>query len=83
MAIQPAKPVRSSGAREPDAPDAAVDERPTQRFSSRQRFARLRWLMGWLVIPALIVASLFLAGMHVGARHPDMWLARLLVWLFG
>jgi hypothetical protein len=45
--------------------------------------SRVRWLVGWVLIPGAIVSSLFLAGVHVGARHPDMWLSRAMLWLFG
>jgi hypothetical protein len=44
---------------------------------------RVRWLIGWVAIPALIVLALFLTGVHVGARHPDMALSRAMLWLFG
>lgn len=44
--------------------------------------SRLRWVLGWVAIPATIMLALFLAGVHVGARHPDMALARFMTWLF-
>lgn len=44
--------------------------------------SRLRWVLGWVAIPATIVLALFLAGVHVGARHPDLWLSRFMMWLF-
>jgi hypothetical protein len=43
---------------------------------------RLRWVLGWVAIPATLVLLLFLAGVHVGARHPGMWLSRFMMWLF-
>lgn len=45
--------------------------------------SRLRWLLGWVVIPGSLLAALFLSGVHVGARNPQMWLSRLMTWLFG
>lgn len=45
--------------------------------------SRLRWVLGWVVLPATIVLALFLAGVHVGARHSDMWLSRAVLWLLG
>jgi hypothetical protein len=42
--------------------------------------SKLRWLLGWVLIPGSIIALLFLAGVHVGARHPGMWLSRLTLW---
>jgi hypothetical protein len=44
---------------------------------------RTRGLIGWVAVPVVIVLTLLLAGMHVGARHPDLWLSRLMVWLLG
>jgi hypothetical protein len=44
---------------------------------------RSRGLIGWVAIPTVIVLALFLAGVHVGARHPDLWLSRLMLWLLG
>ncbi|MFV8752050.1 hypothetical protein ACNOYE_16005 [Nannocystaceae bacterium ST9] len=45
--------------------------------------SRLRWVLGWVGLPAAIVLVLFAAGVHVGARHPEMWLSRVMLWLFG
>lgn len=43
--------------------------------------SRLRWLLGWVIIPGSFIGALFLAGVHVGANHPDMWLSRLIAWI--
>ena len=43
--------------------------------------SRLRWLLGWVVIPGTLLGALFLAGVHVGANYPDMWLTRLIAWI--
>jgi hypothetical protein len=43
----------------------------------------VRWVLGWLVVPALVIGTIFGAGMHVGARHPEMWLSRFFLWIFG
>ena len=45
------------------------------------REGRLRWLVGWLVLPGTVISSIFLAGVHVGANYPDMWLTRLIAWI--
>ena len=41
----------------------------------------LGWLVGWLLVPALVVGALFAAGVHVGAQHPDMLLTRGVLWV--
>ena len=43
---------------------------------------KLRWLLGWIVLPGSLIAALFLTGVHVGARHPDMGLSRILLKVF-
>jgi hypothetical protein len=45
--------------------------------------SKLRWVLGWIVLPGTIIAALFLAGVHVGARGPDRALPRLLLKAFG
>jgi hypothetical protein len=45
--------------------------------------SKLRWVLGWIVLPGTLIAGLFLAGVHVGARRPDQGLARLLLKVFG
>jgi hypothetical protein len=45
--------------------------------------SKLGWVLGWVVVPGLIVAALFLAGVHVGARHPDIGLSRAILWVTG
>jgi len=42
---------------------------------------KLRWIVGWLLIPGLVIAGLFSCGVHVGARHPDMFLTRAVLWM--
>jgi hypothetical protein len=55
-------------------------ERPSKRSSKRP--SKLRWLLGWVFVPLLLLGSLFLAGVHVGARHPQMGLSRATLWMF-
>jgi hypothetical protein len=58
-----------------DASEATV-KRP------RKRAGKLRWLLGWVIVPLVLLGALFLAGVHVGARHPQMWLSRATLWMF-
>jgi hypothetical protein len=44
---------------------------------------KLRWVLGWIVLPGTIIAALFLSGVHVGARAPERGLPRLLLKVFG
>lgn len=51
--------------------------------TSESGSGKLRWVLGWIVLPLTIIAALFLTGVHVGARRPDQGLARLLLKVFG
>ncbi len=51
------------------------DEKPEKK-------GKLRWILGWIVLPGSFLSAIFLAGVHVGARHPDMWLSEFFHWLF-
>ena len=44
------------------------------------RTNKIAWVIGWIGVPSLVVGTLFLAGVHVGARHPDMILSRAVLW---
>lgn len=50
---------------------------------AEERSGWFRFLLGWVVAPGSVVAVIVLAGVHVGANHPDMFLSRLLLWMFG
>jgi hypothetical protein len=66
---------------------AELSSRPKERAESRDSEPRspgkLRWVLGWIVLPGSLLAALFLSGVHVGARRPDQGLARLLLKAFG
>lgn len=47
------------------------------------KHGKLRWVLGWIVVPGTLIAALFLAGVHVGARRPDGGLARMMLKVFG
>lgn len=40
-----------------------------------------RWLAGWVLVPTLLLAMLFIFGMHWGARHPDSQWISLTRWV--
>lgn len=72
----PSKPSPTRPASAPNDASEATVKRPSKRAS------KLRWLLGWVIVPLLLLAALFLAGVHVGARHPQMWLSRATLWMF-
>lgn len=66
------------------AADAGANERASAREGETKRGGgKLRWILGWVVVPGLLLGSIFAAGLHVGAHYPEMWLSRFFVWLFG
>jgi hypothetical protein len=77
--ISKGPPSRSSSQTAPAKPAATsspASERPAARTS------KLRWLLGWVLTPLLLLTLLFFAGAHVGARHPQMGLSRATLWVF-
>jgi hypothetical protein len=43
--------------------------------------SRLSWLVGWVLVPGLIIGIIFGGGALVGAHWHDSWLARAIVWV--
>jgi hypothetical protein len=73
----PPKPTSTRPASGPSAANSEVTlKRPIKRRS------KLRWLLGWVIVPLLLLGALFLAGVHVGARYPQMGLSRATLWMF-
>jgi hypothetical protein len=65
------------------APAKAVRPAPVPEPELEDGGGRLRWVLGWIVLPGTIIAALFLGGVHVGARGPERGLPRLLLKVFG
>jgi hypothetical protein len=64
-------------AKKPAARESAeVEEREGRR-------GWLGWFVGWVLLPGSVIAAIVGAGVHVGARWPEMWFSRLVLWLFG
>lgn len=80
QAREPASPSRPGNRAEP-GPGNRAEPRPGNRAEPNS--GRLRWVLGWIVLPVSLIAALFLSGVHVGARRPDRGLARLLLDAFG
>jgi hypothetical protein len=74
--VTPPKPTPTRPASGPNDASEETVKRPSKRAS------KLRWLFGWVIVPLLLLGALFLAGVHVGARHPQMWLSRATLWMF-
>lgn len=53
----------------------------TSGQTSGKTSSKLRWILGWIGVPGLLIAGLLLAGVHVGARHPQMGLTRAVLWV--
>lgn len=56
-------------------------DQPEGDEEEERKEGRLRWLVGWVLVPGGVVGSIFLAGVHVGANYPDMWLSKLITWI--
>lgn len=40
----------------------------------------LGWVLGWVVVPGLVLGSLVAFGAHLGANEPDAWYTRAVLW---
>ncbi|MDH5671919.1 MAG: hypothetical protein OEZ06_07190 [Myxococcales bacterium] len=38
-------------------------------------------LVGWVLLPLLVAATIFAVGVHLGANQPDAWFTELVRWL--
>jgi hypothetical protein len=65
------------------APAKAARPAPAPEPETEGGTGKLRWVLGWIVLPGTIIAALFLTGVHVGARAPERGLPRLLLKVFG
>jgi hypothetical protein len=60
-----------------------ADAEPSKGSGQGRQPSKLRWLLGWIVLPGALISALFLTGVHFGARNPERPVARLLLKLIG
>ena len=41
------------------------------------------WILGWVMVPALVLGGIFGAGVCVGANLHESWVARSVMWFAG
>jgi hypothetical protein len=41
----------------------------------------LQWVLGWVVMPAVVIGLIFGAGVLMGVHMHDSWYTRLVVWV--
>lgn len=56
---------------------------PKKEAEAEAPQSRLSWLLGWVIVPGLLFGLLMLAGVYVGANHPDSWVTRAILWIAG
>jgi hypothetical protein len=47
----------------------------------KEKAGVLRWIIGWMVVPALVLGGIFGTGLHLGANHPEAWYTRAVMWI--
>lgn len=70
----PAKPVAAK-----PGPAAKAETKPVAEGEAPR--SRLSWLVGWVMVPGVIIGVLFGGGALVGAHFHDVWLVRAIVWV--
>ena len=46
-----------------------------------KREGKLRWVLGWVVLPGTVIGGIFGGGVVVGAHFHDSWFTSAIVWL--
>jgi hypothetical protein len=47
----------------------------------KEKTGAVRWIIGWIAIPALVLAAIFGFGLHLGANNPEAWYTRAVLWI--
>ena len=43
--------------------------------------SRLSWVVGWVMVPSVVIGVIFGSGVLVGVHMHDSWFTRLIVWV--
>ena len=73
-----AAPAKPAPPKAPASPAKVDPKAPAEAEAPR---GRLAWLIGWVLMPGLIIGVLFGGGMLVGAHFSESWLSRAIVWV--
>jgi hypothetical protein len=57
--------------------------KPESDEAAAKKPSPLRWIAGWVVVPGVVLGSIFGAGVHLGANHPEGWYTRAVLWVAG
>ncbi len=81
----PAKP--AAAAKPASKPAAAAAKASTAvavpEGEAPQKESRLGWILGWVVLPGLVVGGIFGGGVVLGAHDHDGWFAGAVMWVVG
>lgn len=61
----------------------AKQPQPAAAEESQAKTSPLAWILGWIMVPGLVLASIVGSGAYVGANHPDAWVTRAVLWIAG
>lgn len=76
------KPSPSVPAKRPPAAAArAGTDTPEAGGEPPKSEGRLAWLVGWVLVPSVLVGGIFLGGAVLGAHRPEGWFARSVMWI--
>lgn len=65
------------------APAKAAAPKPDPKVPAEPEAprSRLRWVVGWVLVPGAIIGVLFGSGVLLGAHFHDSWVTRAIVWI--
>jgi len=48
---------------------------------AKEKRGVLRWIIGWILVPGLVIFAIFATGLHLGANNPEAWYTRAVMWI--
>lgn len=60
---------------------SAIVKRDDAEGEGDEKPGKLRWILGWVVLPGTVVGAIFGGCALVGAHFHDSWFTRAVVWV--
>jgi hypothetical protein len=59
----------------------STDLAKTEGADPGEKGGVLQWVLGWLIMPAVVIGLIFGGGVLMGVHMNDSWYTRLVVWV--
>jgi hypothetical protein len=61
--------------------EGTIARKQDEGGEAKVRPSALRWVIGWILVPSLVIFAIFGFGLHIGANNPEAWYARAVMWI--